>query len=67
MPATLLLVLRYGDDLQTFASQSEAEAFIRRHLPLLPDKVWDEDEDCETVTEYDIEVSNGDVKFRALA
>ncbi len=62
----LLLVLRYEDVLETFATAFEAELFIRRHLPLLPDAVWDEGDDCEVVTKYDVQVTNGQVKLLAL-
>ncbi len=66
-PVVLLMVLQYDDVRKTFASLSEAEAFVRRYLPLLPDKVWDEDQDGAVVGSYEVTVSNGRVRLFALA
>jgi hypothetical protein len=68
-PLALLLVLQYDDHLEPCASESDAIAFIRRFLPLLPDKAWDEEAggDGEHITEYEVEVQNGRVKLLALA
>lgn len=65
-PIVLLIVARYGDLLETFETQEAALRFIKRFLPLLPDAVWDEGPDCETVTEYDVVVTAGEPKLVAL-
>ena len=66
-PVVLLMVLQYDDVRKTFASLNDAEAFVRRYLPLLPDKVWDEDTDGVVVGFYEVSISNGQVRLFALA
>lgn len=65
---TLLLVLRYGDHLEPCITEELAIACIKRHLPALPDAVWDEGDDGKPGTEYDVHVTPaGQVKLLALA
>ena len=58
-PIVLLIVLQYDDLRKTFASLDDAEAFVRRYLPLLPDKVWDEDPDGAVVSSYEWRSTTG--------
>lgn len=66
-PVVLLLVLEYDDIRKTFASAVDAETFVRRYLPLLPDKAWDEDPDGDVVTNYEVKEHNGAIRFCVLA
>ena len=65
-PIVLLIVLQYDDLRKTFASLHDAEAFVRRYLPLLPDKAWDEDPDGNLVITYEVAVSDGQARLLAL-
>lgn len=52
------LVLVYGDTLENFQSVEDAQRFVQKNLPDLPDRAFWEDEDCKELTEVDVTVDS---------
>lgn len=47
------IVAKFGDHLETRGSVPEMELALTGFLPERPDEVVEEDDDCETVREFD--------------
>lgn len=45
------IILKYGDNLETFNSVAEANKWLENQDDL-PDEAWEEDEDCEVTREF---------------